>query len=78
MAGEAAAASNEFLGLHHNPLTLTRWILSQQKHFPEAQGDFSLLLQSIQLACKVRAPARPLVTRRRRRVRSRAPRARRR
>lgn len=38
---------------HRNPITLSRWILAQQKTHPEATGDFSILLTSIQLACKV-------------------------
>lgn len=38
---------------HRNALTLTRWILAQQAHHPAARGELTLLLQSVQLACKV-------------------------
>jgi fructose-1,6-bisphosphatase I len=33
-------------------LTLTRHLIQQQQHHPEATGDFTILLTSIQLACK--------------------------
>lgn len=36
-----------------DPITLTRFMLQEQASFPEAQGDLTLLLTSIQLACKV-------------------------
>eukprot|EP00475_Leptophrys_vorax_P038136 TRINITY_DN6671_c0_g3_i1.p1 TRINITY_DN6671_c0_g3~~TRINITY_DN6671_c0_g3_i1.p1 ORF type:complete len:342 (+),score=114.89 TRINITY_DN6671_c0_g3_i1:602-1627(+) len=42
---------------HRNPITLSRWILAQQKTHPEATGDFSILLTSVQLAIKVIAHA---------------------
>jgi len=44
---------------HHetNPITLTRFILHESAHFKESSGNFALLLQSIQLACKVIASA---------------------
>ncbi|MES1919808.1 hypothetical protein MHBO_001573 [Bonamia ostreae] len=36
-----------------NPMTLTRWIIeNQRKYAPSASGDLSILLTSIQLACK--------------------------
>jgi fructose-1,6-bisphosphatase I len=35
-----------------DPLTLTRRILEDQRHMPEARGDFTIILSSIQLACK--------------------------
>lgn len=38
---------------HRNPITLTRFILQQQNMSKDATGHFSLLLQSIQLACKI-------------------------
>lgn len=47
-----AAASEEVDG-HRNAVTLTRWILQQQSRHPEARGELTLLLQSVQLACKV-------------------------
>ena len=39
-----------------NPITLTRFILQETQHF-SATGDFAILLQSIQLACKAIASA---------------------
>jgi len=36
-----------------NPITLTRFIQAERMQFKEATGNFALLLQSIQLACKV-------------------------
>ena len=36
-----------------NSITLTRFILNQQKSHPQASGDLTLLVNSIQLACKV-------------------------
>jgi fructose-1,6-bisphosphatase I len=36
-----------------DPITLTRWILSEQGKHVEAKGDLTIILQSIQLACKV-------------------------
>lgn len=38
---------------HRNPVTLSRFILTEQHAHPEASGDFTILLSSIQLACKV-------------------------
>jgi fructose-1,6-bisphosphatase I len=40
-----------------NPITLTRFILAETQHFDKATGDFAILLQSIQLACKAIASA---------------------
>jgi fructose-1,6-bisphosphatase I len=40
-----------------NPITLTRFILQETKQFKQSTGNFALLLQSIQLACKVIASA---------------------
>lgn len=42
---------------HKNPITLSRFILSEQKKHKDASGDFTILLTSIQLACKVIANA---------------------
>ena len=36
-----------------DPITLTRFMLHEQAQIPEAQGDLTLLLTSIQLAIKV-------------------------
>lgn len=36
-----------------NPITLTRFVIEQRNHFKQASGAFSMLLNSIQLACKV-------------------------
>ncbi|KAI7885356.1 fructose-1,6-bisphosphatase [Lichtheimia hyalospora FSU 10163] len=33
-------------------VTLTRWVLAQQQYVPEATGDLTLLLTSIQFGCK--------------------------
>lgn len=38
---------------HKNPVTLSRFILKEQRTHPEAQGDLTILLASVQLACKV-------------------------
>jgi fructose-1,6-bisphosphatase I len=38
---------------HRNPVTLSRFILQEQRLHKEAQGDLTILLASIQLACKV-------------------------
>jgi len=35
-----------------NPITLTRFILQERAQFEQATGQFTMLLQSIQLACK--------------------------
>ena len=40
-----------------DPITLTRFILQQRHHFKQASGEFTMLLQSIQLAVKVIAKA---------------------
>lgn len=42
---------------NRNPVTLTRFLLSERKRFTGATGDFTMLLQSIQLAVKVIASA---------------------
>jgi len=39
-------------GLNTNPLTLTSYIIEEQRNYKEASGDFTLLMQSIQTACK--------------------------
>jgi fructose-1,6-bisphosphatase I len=49
-------AKQEVAG-HRNPLTLTRVILSEEQNHPGATGDFTQILQSIQLATKVIANA---------------------
>lgn len=40
------------LSVGSDPLTLTRHILQSQRDFPTASGDFTIILSSIQLACK--------------------------
>eukprot|EP00161_Ancyromonas_sigmoides_P023680 TRINITY_DN7462_c2_g2_i2.p1 TRINITY_DN7462_c2_g2~~TRINITY_DN7462_c2_g2_i2.p1 ORF type:complete len:351 (-),score=157.61 TRINITY_DN7462_c2_g2_i2:125-1177(-) len=35
-----------------NPMTLTRHIIAEQRTHPDAHGDLTMLLQSVQLACK--------------------------
>ena len=35
-----------------NCMTLTRWVLAEQRKFPEARGDLTQLLNSIQTAVK--------------------------
>ncbi len=40
-----------------NPLTLTRFLLQERSQFKHASGNFAMLLQSVQLACKVIANA---------------------
>lgn len=42
---------------HRNPITLTRFLLEERSRFKSATGNFSLLLQSVQLACKIIANA---------------------
>jgi hypothetical protein len=39
--------------LNTNPETLTRFILEEQHRHPQAKGDLTLLLQSVQVACKI-------------------------
>ncbi len=36
-----------------DPITLTRFIQQERSQFKEATGSFAMLLQSIQLACKI-------------------------
>jgi fructose-1,6-bisphosphatase len=38
--------------LETNLITLSRHVLHSQKHHPDASGDLTLLLVSIQVACK--------------------------
>lgn len=35
-----------------NPITVTSHLISKQSRYKDASGDFTLLLASIQLACK--------------------------
>ena len=48
--------SSEIEG-HGDPITLTRFLLAERMQFEDATGNFAMLLQSIQLACKVIANA---------------------
>jgi len=41
------------LDSHKNPITLTRYLLQERQQYKNASGSFAMLLQSIQLACKV-------------------------
>lgn len=41
----------------NNPITMTRVILQSEHQHPDATGDFTLILSSIQLACKAVAQA---------------------
>lgn len=45
------------LDSHRNPITLTRFLMMERNQYKEATGNFSMLLQSVQLACKVIANA---------------------
>jgi len=47
----------EILESHRNPVTLTRFLMMERNQYREATGNFSMLLQSVQLACKVIANA---------------------
>ncbi|ETO05232.1 fructose-1,6-bisphosphatase / D-fructose-1,6-bisphosphate 1-phosphohydrolase / FBPase [Reticulomyxa filosa] len=40
-----------------DPSTLSRWILKEQQKYPKAKGDLTVLLNSVQLACKIIANA---------------------
>jgi len=40
-----------------DPWTLSRWVLKEQQRYPGARGDLTILLNSIQLACKIIANA---------------------
>ncbi|KAI8149288.1 fructose-1,6-bisphosphatase [Fennellomyces sp. T-0311] len=40
------------VGRGEDLVTLTRWVISQQQHVPEASGDLTLLLSAIQFGCK--------------------------
>jgi len=42
---------------HRNPVTLTRFLIAEHNKFTPSSGSFTMLLQSIQLACKVIANA---------------------
>lgn len=44
-------------GIDTDPVTLTRFILSAEQEHPEATGDFTIMMSSIQLACKTIATA---------------------
>lgn len=44
-------------GLDSDAVTLTRFILTEQRKHPAASGDFTLLMSSIALACKATAVA---------------------
>ena len=48
-------ASASTINIDHtsNPLTMTRFLLSQKRNFRDSTGTFSMLLQSVQLACKI-------------------------
>lgn len=35
-----------------DPVTLTRFILNEQKKYPEASGELTIILTAIQTACK--------------------------
>ena len=35
-----------------NPITLTRHLISLQQKYPSATGDFTILMNSITMACK--------------------------
>jgi len=51
------STDEKFVKSHSNPITMTRFLLSERAQFKQATGDFAMLLQSIQLACKVIANA---------------------
>jgi len=38
--------------MNTNPITLTRMLMQEQQHIKDASGDFTLLMSSIQTACK--------------------------
>ena len=42
---------------HHDPITLTRFILDGEHKHADAKGDLTLLMNAIQTACKVIASA---------------------
>jgi fructose-1,6-bisphosphatase I len=42
---------------HRDPITMTRFLLQERLQFSEATGQFAMVLQSIQLACKAIANA---------------------
>ena len=44
-------------GIDTDPVTLTRFILAEQHKHPEASGDLTIMMSSIQLACKTIATA---------------------
>jgi fructose-1,6-bisphosphatase I len=37
----------------NNPVTLTRFLMAERQQYKDSTGNFAMLLQSIQLACKV-------------------------
>lgn len=44
--------SQKGLAFDTNSMTLTRWLLAQQRKVPQATGDLTQLLNSIQTAVK--------------------------
>lgn len=46
------AANSPIQVSSNDPLTLTRFVMAEQRKHPEATGDLTLVLQSIALACK--------------------------
>ncbi len=56
-ARTSSASIAKAAGLDSDAITLTRFILTEQRKHPAASGDFSLLMSSISLACKATAVA---------------------
>lgn len=51
----ATKSSNDALFVEHttSPVTMTRFLMAERMKFQDSTGSFSMLLQSIQLACKI-------------------------
>ena len=46
-------ASSCWAGAATNPFTITRYILQEQKKYPHAKGDLTIILNSVTLAIKI-------------------------
>lgn len=53
LSPSAAMSAADEISRSTNPISLTRFIMAERSQFKEATGSFAMLLQSIQLACKV-------------------------
>lgn len=57
MSTPSSSHTDSEIERNRDPVTLTRFLLDEQRNFTNVTGNFAMLLQSIQLACKVIASA---------------------